>query len=123
LSNWPLVKWQFWLLPLVIYVLPGANFDYADPLFALSITPGARFTKQTYKNFYPKFLVKQSYNVLWKKNTLKEYDLQESYNNFKINLKIFFCESGPRFLSVPRRGGSGSRPNLWQSINRKNIEL
>jgi len=25
--------------------------------------PGARFTKQTYNNFYPKFLVKQSYNV------------------------------------------------------------
>jgi len=26
-------------------------------------THGARFTKQTYNNLYPKFLVKQSYNV------------------------------------------------------------
>jgi len=25
--------------------------------------PGARFTKQTYNHFYPKFLVEQSYNV------------------------------------------------------------
>jgi len=39
------------------------TFDNADPLFALVITPGAQFTKQTYNNFYPKFLVKQSYNV------------------------------------------------------------
>jgi len=31
------------------------------------------------------------------KNTLKKYDLQESYNNFKIKLKILFCESGPDF--------------------------
>jgi len=29
--------------------------------------PGARFTKQTYNNFYPKFLVKQSYNNFRKK--------------------------------------------------------
>jgi len=35
----------------------------ADPLFALVITPGARFTKQKYNNIYHKFLVKQSYNV------------------------------------------------------------
>jgi len=26
---------------------------------------------------------------------LKKYDLQESYNNCKIKLKITFCESGP----------------------------
>jgi len=26
-------------------------------------SPGARFTKQTYNNFYPEFLVKQSYNI------------------------------------------------------------
>jgi len=45
---------------------------------------GARFMKQTYNNCYPKFLVKQSYNVFYKKNTLKKYDLQESYKNFKI---------------------------------------
>jgi len=33
------------------------------------------------------------------KNTLKKYDLQESYNNFRIKLKIYFCEStgGPWF--------------------------
>jgi len=41
---------------------------------------------------------------------LKKYDLQESYNNFKIKLKISVCESGPRFLSALRRGG-GSRPS------------
>jgi len=29
--------------------------------------PGARFTKQTYNNFYPKSLVKQSYNLFLKK--------------------------------------------------------
>jgi len=34
-----------------------------------------------------------------KKNTLKKYDLEESYNNFKIKLKIFLCESkGPWLL-------------------------
>jgi len=29
------------------------------------------------------------------KNTLKKYDLQESYNNFKIKFIVSFCESGP----------------------------
>jgi len=61
------------------------------------MSSGPRFTKQTYNNFYPKFLVKQSYNVFFL-NTLKKYDLQESYNNFKIKLKIFVCESGPRLV-------------------------
>jgi len=45
--------------------------------------------KQTYNNFCPKF------QCILEKNTLKKYDLQESYNNFKIKLKISFCESGP----------------------------
>jgi len=36
---------------------------------------------KTNNHFYPKFLLKQSYNVFYKKNTLKKYDLQESYNN------------------------------------------
>jgi len=40
-------------------------------------------------------LVKQSYKFLiLEENTLKKYDLQESYNNFKIKLKISLCESG-----------------------------
>jgi len=56
--------------------------------------PGARFTKQTDNNFYPKFLFTQSYNVFLK-NTCKKYNLQESNNNFKIKLKISYCESGP----------------------------
>jgi len=58
--------------------------------------------KQTYNNLYPKFLVKQSYNIFLKKNTLKKFDLQESYNNFNIKLKIYFCESkdGPRSLRL-----------------------
>jgi len=54
--------------------------------------PGTRFTKQTYNNFYPKFLVKQS---ILEKNTLKKYDLQESYNNFKIKLKKYFVNWAP----------------------------
>jgi len=29
---------------------------------------------------------------------LKKYDLQESYNNFKIKFIVSFCESGPRLL-------------------------
>jgi len=29
------------------------------------------------------------------KNKLKKYDLQESYNNFKIKFIVSFCESGP----------------------------
>jgi len=60
-------------------------------------TPGARFTNQTCNNVYPKFLVKQSYNVFYKKNTLKKYDLQESYNNFKIKLKISLVNRAPGF--------------------------
>jgi len=31
---------------------------------------------------------------------LKKYDLQESYNNLKIKVKIFFCESGPWFNQI-----------------------
>jgi len=31
---------------------------------------------------------------------LKKYDLQESYNNFKIKFIVSFCESGPRSLTV-----------------------
>jgi len=62
--------------------------------------PGARFTKQTYNNFYPKFLIKQSDNLFLEKKTLQKYDLQESYNNFKIHVKpiVSFCESGPTDL-------------------------
>jgi len=30
------------------------------------------------------------------KKCIEKYDLQESYNEFKIKLKILFCESGPR---------------------------
>jgi len=33
--------------------------------------------------------------MYFRKNTLKKYDLQEICNNFKIKLKISFCESGP----------------------------
>jgi len=45
-------------------------------------------------------------------------DLQESYNNFKIKLKIFLCESGPSSqgsggweegLSVSREGGGAEQ--------------
>jgi len=32
------------------------------------------------------------------KKTLKKYDLQESYNNFKIKFIVSFCESGPCLL-------------------------
>jgi len=35
-----------------------------------------------------------------RKNTLKKYDLQESYNNSKIKFKISFCESGPWTITV-----------------------
>jgi len=35
--------------------------------FMSCLSTGARFTKQTYNNFYPKFIVKQSYNVFYKK--------------------------------------------------------
>jgi len=38
--------------------------------------------------------------MYFRKNALKKYDLQESYNNFKIKLKISFCESGPWFLAT-----------------------
>jgi len=38
-----------------------------------------------------KFLVKKV-TMFLEKSTLKKYDLQESYNNFKIKLKISFCE-------------------------------
>jgi len=34
------------------------------------------------------------------RNTLQKYDLQESYNNFKIKLKIYFCESGQVFNQI-----------------------
>jgi len=34
----------------------------------------------------------------FRKKYIEKYDLQESYNNFKIKLKIFLCESGPRSL-------------------------
>jgi len=34
------------------------------------------------------------------KNTLKKYDLQESYYNFKIKVKIYFCELGPWSLGT-----------------------
>jgi len=40
-----------------------AEFIYIFNSNQLNYSPGARFTKQTYNNFYPKFLVKQSYNV------------------------------------------------------------
>jgi len=30
-----------------------------------------------------------------RKKTLEKYDLQESYNNFKIKFIVFLCESGP----------------------------
>jgi len=33
--------------------------------------------------------------MYFSKNTLKKYDLQESYNNFKIKCIVSFCESGP----------------------------
>jgi len=33
--------------------------------------------------------------MYFRKKYIEKYDLQESYNNFKIKLKIFLCESGP----------------------------
>jgi len=33
--------------------------------------------------------------MYFRKKYIEKYDLQESYNNFKIKLKISFCESGP----------------------------
>jgi len=45
-----------------VYFWAQAIADVDDFSWARAI-PGARFTKQTYNNFYPKFLVKQSYNL------------------------------------------------------------
>jgi len=33
--------------------------------------------------------------MYFRKNTLKKYDLQKSYNNFKIKLKISFVNEAP----------------------------
>jgi len=33
--------------------------------------------------------------MYFRKNTFKKYDLQESYNNFKIKLKISFVNRAP----------------------------
>jgi len=41
---------------------------------------------------------KTKLQCILEKNALKKYDLQESYNNFNIKLKISFCESDPRIL-------------------------
>jgi len=70
---------------------------------------GPEFTKQTYNNFYPKFFVKQSYNVFLEKNTLKKYDLQESYNNFNKRLKKSFVNRAPGYY-------------LWFSDNQRPLE-
>jgi len=35
--------------------------------------------------------------MYFRKNTLKKFDLQESYNNLKINLKISFVNQAPGF--------------------------
>jgi len=37
--------------------------------------------------------------MYFEKNTLKKYDLQESYNNFKIKFIVSFCESGPWIMT------------------------
>jgi len=40
---------------------------------------------------------KTKLQCILEKNTLKKYDLKESYIDFKIKLKIYLCESkGPR---------------------------
>jgi len=57
------------------------------------VWPGARFTKQTYNNFYPEFLVK-----------IRLHEQQESYNNCNIKLKISFVNQAPS-VQVKRRLG------------------
>jgi len=46
-------------------VLPEITWNYGSYCYGNYVgnAPGAQFTKQAYKNFYIKFLVKQSYNV------------------------------------------------------------
>jgi len=36
--------------------------------------------------------------MYFRKNTLKKYDLQESYNNFKIQLKVSFVNRAHGYL-------------------------
>jgi len=45
------------------------------------------------------------------KNALKKYDLQESYNNFKIKLDIYFCESKGPWLLV----------KIYCTVNESNV--
>jgi len=55
---------------------------------------------------------------------LKKYDLQESYNNFKIKLKIFFVNRTPgfSFKNCSRHKASISISNLHQQYIIKNID-
>jgi len=46
------------------------------------------------QHFLSSVSCKTKLQCILEKNTLKKYDLQESYNNFKIKLKISLCESG-----------------------------
>jgi len=69
------------------------NLQYRSPIHEANI-PSFLFLSQVF--------CKTKLQCILEKNTLKKSDLQEIYNNCKIKLKIFFCESGPRSISVER---------------------
>jgi len=54
--------------------------------------------------------------MYFRKKYIEKYDLQESYDNFKIKVTIFLCESGPRIRERTRWGIGGIDCNLYCSV-------
>jgi len=60
--------------------------------------------------------------MYFRKNTLKKYDLQESYNNLKTKLKISFCESGPsKYFSLRQNYKQNRRIERWSQLHKRTI--